>query len=103
MTLGAVSGGVLMQIGRRDSLFVCLTIGAVGTLTTLDINSFALINIGRFLFGFSSGLYTSITPKFLGETIPDHLGESFISGFVAAQALGAFIGNLFVFVLPKED
>lgn len=70
MTIGAVTGGVMMQIGRRKSMFICLAIGLVGNFCTIDIHNFTLIIFGRFLFGVSSGLYSSIVPKMFAETIP---------------------------------
>lgn len=51
MTIGAVMGGVLMKIGRRKSMFICIVVGTIGNLCTLDIHSFYLLILGRFLFG----------------------------------------------------
>ena len=84
MTLGALSGGILMKIGRRRSLFINAVIGIVGCLITINIHSFAMILIGRVLYGFSTGLMTSITPKFIDELVPSHLYEFCIAGFLVA-------------------
>lgn len=102
MALGAVSGGLIMQIGRRRTLFISLFIGIMGNLLTINVLSFIMVNIGRFLFGYASGLMTTIVPRYMGETLPDHLSAGLIAGFIAAQAFGALISNLFVFLLPEE-
>ena len=103
LTLGALSGGVIMKIGRRNTLFISLVIGLIGNLLTININSFFMLNIGRLLYGYSSGLYSSVVPKMMGETLPDHVFESIISLYVAAQGIGMLISNLFVFILPTEN
>ena len=63
MTLGAVSGGSLMKIGRRRAIFISSAIGLVGVLITFHM-SFANLIIGRLLYGFSAGLISSITPRY---------------------------------------
>lgn len=86
MTLGAVTGGLVMKIGRRKSLFYCAFIGIVGTGITItpvfkpdnpdgsndtDFKyNFTIFMVGRFLFGLSVGLFSSICPRYLEETIP---------------------------------
>ena len=92
-----------MKIGRRRSMFISLLIGITGNLLTINLKSFVMVNIGRFLYGYSSGIFTSVVPRYMGETLPDHLNEGLIAGFVAAQAGGSVISNLFVFILPSED
>ena len=73
MTIGALIGGILMKIGRRRSMFICLAIGIAGNLISIKIDNFYMLTGGRFLYGLSSGLYTPIIPKFLEETLPSHL------------------------------
>ena len=85
MTIGAITGGVLMKIGRRKSMFICLAIGLCGNSLTVDIDSYWLIIIGRLLFGISAGLYSSIVPKMMSETIPIHLLPMVVGSFVTAQ------------------
>lgn len=70
MTCGALSGGTLMRIGWRRSFFIIGTIGIIGNLVTIYIDKFWVLMIGRIIFGFSSGLISSISPKFLEESIP---------------------------------
>jgi len=49
-TIGAVSGGKLMTIGRRIPLLFCNIIGLFGIGLTMYFNYPAFI-IGRFIFG----------------------------------------------------
>lgn len=57
MMLGAITGGVLMSIGRRRSMFICLTIGLVGNLLSINLSSFWMVIVGRVLFGYAVGIY----------------------------------------------
>ena len=102
MTLGAISGGILMQIGRRRSMFICLLIGIVGNFCTMSIHNFLMIMFGRFLFGYSVGLYSSIVPKMFEETIPIHLLSSMIAGFNCAQNVAIFTAFLLGAILPDD-
>jgi len=103
MTLGAVSGGVLMQIGRRKSLFIICCIGITGNLITINIKSFAMLCIGRLFYGYAAGLFSSTIPKFMEETVPSHLFETVIASYLACQNLGNLIGTLESFFVPKDD
>ena len=100
--IGAVSGGVLMKIGRRRSMFICLAIGLAGNSLTIDIDSFWLIMVGRLLFGASAGLYSSIVPKMMAETIPQHLLSSAVGSFVTAQTFSQLIIFLLGEILPDD-
>ena len=75
MTIGAVSGGVIMKIGRRKALILASAYGIAGNLLTYHLNIYFLI-IGRFLFGFSVGIFSSVCPKYMEETIPAHLYDT---------------------------
>ena len=75
MTLGAVGGGSLMKIGRRKAILIACVIGLAGNIITFFLSFWNLI-IGRFLFGFSVGLFSSICPRMNEETIPAHLFDS---------------------------
>ena len=103
MTIGAVSGGVMMKIGRRRSMFICLVIGLAGNFFTIAIHNFPMIIIGRFLFGISSGLYSSIVPRMFAETIPQHVLSSVVASFCTSQALATFISFLLGAILPDDD
>jgi len=63
MTLGAVSGGQLMKIGRRKAVIIACSFGIIGNVVTNFLSFYNLI-IGRLLFGFSVGLFSSMVPRF---------------------------------------
>jgi len=75
MTVGALSGGMLMNIGRRRAQFVNITIGIVGISITMIFNYWSIL-IGRFLFGFCTGSFSSTVSRYIEETIPTHLFEN---------------------------
>ena len=87
MTMGAISGGVFMRIGRRKAVIITCIIGIVGNLITMDLSFWNLI-FGRTLFGFSVGLFSSICPRFQEETIPSHLFDRLASIFSFSQSIG---------------
>jgi MFS family permease len=80
MTLGAVNGGLLMRIGRRRAVIVCCLLGIIGVSTTLIWN-YKLILLGRFIFGFSVGLISSICPKYIEEVVPNKLLDRLLPSF----------------------
>ncbi len=75
MTIGAIVGGILMKIGRRKSLIIICIIGIIGNLITFNFYLTTIL-IGRFIFGFSTGLSSSIVPRMIEETIPSHIYDS---------------------------
>lgn len=103
MTIGAGTSSVIMKIGRRKSMFICLAIGLVGNLLTIDITRFWLIVFGRFLFGLSAGLYSSIVPKMFSETIPNQLIPSVVGSFVTAQSFCQLIIFLLGAIIIPDD
>ena len=75
MTLGAVTGGKLMKIGRRRAQFINIFVGLAGAGITMEFNLTTIL-IGRFLFGFSSGLFSSTVPRYIEETVPTSLYDT---------------------------
>ena len=73
MTIGALFGGVFMRIGRWKAIFMANLLGIVGSFITITPLDYTRILVGRFLQGISVGLISSICPKMLEETIPNHL------------------------------
>ena len=75
MTFGAIVGGILMKIGRRKSLIIICLIGMTGNLITFNFYFWTIL-LGRFIFGFATGLSSSIVPRIIEETVPSHLYDS---------------------------
>jgi len=101
MSVGAVAGGWLMKIGRRKAQFVNIAIGVLGTGTTMFMN-FPCLLIGRFLYGLSIGLFSSVTPRYIEETCPNHIYGSLSTLFVFAQTCGNEIAFAWGEVLPSD-
>jgi len=101
MALGAVGGGVLMKIGRRKAIFVACGIGMIGILTTQNFN-FTSLMIGRFIYGYSVGLFSSICPRVLEETSPPHIYESVAATFCFSQTIGTISAYSLGSLLPAD-
>lgn len=102
LALGAICGGRLIQIGRRRSIFVICTIGIIGNLITINIDSFVCMCIGRVLYGFSGGLFSSIVPKYMEETIPLHHFETVVASYHASQSIGNLLGTFEDKIMPDD-
>lgn len=87
MTIGAIFGGRVVQLGRRKSYIIATSIGILGVCLTLIENIYSIIT-GRFLFGLSSGIYSGTIPRFIEETVPPHLIVTFSPLFVWSQGIG---------------
>ena len=101
MTVGAVSGGRLMKIGRRKAILVSCVFGIAGVATTYFL-SFQNLLIGRLLYGFSTGLFSSMCPRFLEETVPNHLYDKFAPFYVISQTLGNLVAFMTGEMLPDN-
>ena len=55
-------------------MIVIIFVGILGIAVTMIWN-FYVILIGRFLFGLSAGMFTSVSPRYVEETVPIHLYE----------------------------
>jgi len=102
MTLGAVNGGILMRIGRRRAIILCCILGIAGVSTTMIWN-FQLILLGRFIFGFSVGLFSSICPKFIEEVVPNKLFDMLAPVFNFSQSLGTICAYFWGEILPDDE
>ena len=100
MTIGAVSGGMLMKIGRRKAVIISCSIGLLGSsISILPLNLYSIL-IGRFIFGISSGLLSSITPRFLEETIPNHLFDTLQPIWTFSGTIGTITAYYLINVVP---
>jgi len=70
--MGSVIGGVLIKKGRVKPVIIFNFVAIVATVLSLITNIY-VIYIGRFLYGFASGVLVTGAPKVLGETVPSHL------------------------------
>lgn len=105
---GALIGSVLAFnvadfLGRRRELITAAMIYFVGALITAIAPSFAIMIVGRFIYGIGIGLAMHAAPMYIAETAPSpargrliSLKEFFI---VIGMVIGYSIGSLFVTVV----
>jgi len=72
VTLGSICGGVFVGKGRRINVIIFNLVLILSSLMSIDKNWW-ILNLGRVIFGFSSGVLLCATPKIIEETIPTHL------------------------------
>lgn len=102
MTLGAVSGGRIIKIGRRKTLFLSICLGILGLSITM-VENFNVILVGRLIFGYSGGVMSVTAPRFVEETVPNHLFSTLGPLFTFTQTVGTLIAYLLGEVLPDPD
>ena len=102
MTIGAVSGGQLMKIGRRKAVLIACSFGIIGNVITNFLSFYNLI-IGRLLFGFSVGLFSSMCPRFQEETYPSHLYDKLAPLYNFSQTVGTIFAYFFGEIIPDND
>jgi MFS family permease len=102
MTFGSVTGGKLMTIGRRKAIMISTFIGMLGCCLTFNLN-FLMLILGRFIFGFSCGMYSSIIPRYMEETVPAEYYDTVGASFCFYQMLGVILSYVMGGFLPKDD
>ena len=101
-TIGAISGGTVIKMGRRKTFIWATVIGFVGVMITMFENLGAII-FGRIIYGFACGLLSIVGPRFIEETVPDNLLSLYSPLFMTASAMGAMISLLLGAGLPDES
>jgi predicted MFS family arabinose efflux permease len=102
MTFGSFGGGILMNNGRRKTIMLSLYIGLLGNIVTIYLNFYMLL-IGRFMFGVSTGIFSSTIIRFINETVPFHVADSLSVGYVFISTTGSIIAFSLGSVLPADD
>ena len=87
----------LMKIGRRKAILISNFIGLIGLGITM-VENFNVILVGRFIFGFSV-----VSPRYIEETVPNHLFSTIAPFFSWTQTVGVLTSYLLAEMLPKKD
>jgi MFS family permease len=88
-----------MQYGRKNIMIVLGFVAILGSAITLIADVWCII-IGRFLQGVCSGIFVSVGPRMIDETVPQHLLSHFGSYTSVYIASGQMIVQLLGLGLP---
>jgi MFS family permease len=101
-SIGALSGGVVIKIGRRLTYVLATVIALVGTMISM-FEFLEMILIGRFIYGIGCGLLSICCGRFLEETVPAHLLSYYQPIFMTSTAVGAMVSLLLGAGLPLDS
>eukprot|EP01067_Filipodium_phascolosomae_P006206 Filipodium_phascolosomae@DN447_c0_g1_i1.p1 len=99
--LGAFTGGILCNMGRRVACLIVDVVSIGASMLTLVFNFYALCG-GRFLLGWAAGVFTVICPMFVAETSPEHLAGALGAINQFQVCFGIMIACLWGFLVPFE-
>ncbi|XP_031441870.1 solute carrier family 2, facilitated glucose transporter member 3a isoform X3 [Clupea harengus] len=97
--VGSFSVGVMAnKFGRRKSMFIVNILALIGGglmgLCTL-CNSFEMVIAGRLVIGLFCGLFTSLTPMYVGELSPTPLRGAFGTLHQLGVVIGILVAQIF--------
>ncbi|OEL31957.1 D-xylose-proton symporter-like 2 [Dichanthelium oligosanthes] len=105
---GALIGSALAYtiadfLGRRKELILASISYLIGALLTAAAPNFAIMVVGRFLYGIGIGMAMHAAPMYIAETAPSQIRGMLISlkefFIVLGMLLGYIAGNLYVEVV----
>jgi MFS family permease len=102
LTIGAISGGSVIKIGRKKSFIYASSIALFGTLLQM-FESLPCILIGRLIYGLGCGVLSIVAPRYIEETVPDHKLSLYTPLFMCSVAFGSMIALLLGAGLPDEE
>jgi MFS family permease len=95
-------GGILISKGRLRVLDGAAILGIIGVALTL-IENLTFILIGRFFYGFSTGLIAVSWPRYMEEVLPPSQLSFFGGLYCFSFAVATLIGLMLALGLPKDD
>ena len=101
-TIGAISGGKILKIGRKNTFILASVLGFVGTSMSL-VESLTWILTGRLIYGVGCGVLSIVGPRFIEETVPDRLVSLYSPLFMCSVAFGGMIALLMGAGLPDDN
>ena len=76
MAIGCLLAGKLFNFGKKRIVMIFQIICVVGCLLSLISLNLVTIIIGRFIFGISAGIFVTICPAIIEETVPGRLMDN---------------------------
>lgn len=101
-TIGAISGGTILKIGRKNTFILASVIGFIGTSASL-VENLTWILSGRMVYGIGCGILSIVGPRFIEETVPDRLVSLYSPLFMCSVAFGGMIALLMGAGLPDDN
>ena len=102
ITFGSMFGAAMMKSGRRLPLVLFNIVGMGGCVLSI-FDNFAIMMIGKFLFGMAAGVLIAVAPRMLEETIPHDILDK---GFGATTNIGvdtlSLTSTIFMMFMPKR-
>ena len=102
LMIGSLTGGSLLQLGRRKTVLISMLICIVSAIIPMYVNEYSMA-VGRLLVGLGAGIFNVAFGKLINETIP----SSVMATFAMAHNAGICFGFMLIFflgaVLPDFD
>jgi len=97
--IGSFSGGLILNFGRRNALFIVGSFFLVASCLSLDINTVALY-FTRLIGGIGVGLNSVVVNRFIEEFVPLAMYSTASPFNIFMGQLGTFIAQMSAIVLP---
>ena len=101
-TIGAISGGSILKIGRKNTFILASVLGLIGSSCSL-VESMTWILSGRLIYGVGCGIFSIVGPRFIEETVPDRLLSLYSPLFMCSVAFGSTMALLMGAGLPDDN
>lgn len=93
-TAGALAAGPISQMGRWRSIMLSNFIVNLAACLKL-IPNFSVFGIAWFLHGFTAGLFSFLTPKYISEVAPIKISSSYGGVTEISICFGILLVSLF--------
>ena len=76
MVIGCILSGKLFRFGKRRVIMLFQILCVIGCVLSFASLNFVIILVGRFIVGFSAGVFISMCPVIIEETVPGKLMDN---------------------------
>ena len=101
--LGFLAGGTLIQKGRKKMIIIFNVFIIIGSVMSMFLDT-TVMCVGRFVFGFATGILATATPKIIEETIPDYvIDKGYGVSTNCSICFGIFVCFLLGIAMPQDS
>eukprot|EP00347_Sterkiella_histriomuscorum_P001597 403371420 len=93
---------IMKRWGRRRAILIGVYIGVVGILAQM-VESYAMILIGRFIYGLACGIHVISVTRFIEETVPYEKINLFLPLYFCATSSARIIVMILASGMPSDD